>query len=133
MALAAELNSYFTDEQIPIKIVHFGSLFRFVLKGDLELFFYHMLEKGIYIWEGRNCFLSTAHTEEDIALIIQAVKDSVDELRKGVFLPDLTPNGKGPGTGKQRLPISDPSEASTRDADEMVIPLTPDQKQFWFA
>lgn len=93
-ALAAELNSYFTDEQIPIKIVHFGSLFRFVLKGDLELFFYHMLEKGIYIWEGRNCFLSTAHTEEDIAWIIQAVKDSVDELRKGGFLPDLTPNGK---------------------------------------
>nr|WP_311083191.1 aminotransferase class III-fold pyridoxal phosphate-dependent enzyme [Paenibacillus polymyxa] len=33
-ALVAELNSYFTDEQIPIKIVHFGSLFRFVLKGE---------------------------------------------------------------------------------------------------
>ncbi|MCH6190660.1 aminotransferase class III-fold pyridoxal phosphate-dependent enzyme [Paenibacillus polymyxa] len=132
-ALAAELNSYFTDEQIPIKIVHFGSLFRFVLKGDLELFFYHMLEKGIYIWEGRNCFLSTAHTEEDIAWIIQAVKGSVDELRKGGFLPDLTPNGKGPGPGKQRLPISAPSEVSTVDVDETVIPLTPDQRQFWFA
>ncbi|WP_268794227.1 hypothetical protein [Paenibacillus terrae] len=38
--------------------------------------------------------MSTAHTEEDIARIIQAVKDSVDELRKGDFLPDLTPNGQ---------------------------------------
>lgn len=132
-ALAAELNSYFTHEQIPMKIVHFGSLFRFVLKGDLELFFYHMLEKGIYIWEGRNCFLSTAHTEEDIARIIQAVKDSVDELRKGGFLPDLTPNGKGPGPGKQSVSIADPSEVSTVDVDETVIPLTPDQRQFWFA
>lgn len=131
-ALAAELNSYFTHEQIPMKIVHFGSLFRFVLKGDLELFFYHMLEKGIYIWEGRNCFLSTAHTEEDIARIIQAVKDSVDELRKGGFLPDLTPIGKGPGPGKRSVSIADPSEVSTVDVDETVIPLTPDQRQFWF-
>ncbi|WP_223822069.1 aminotransferase class III-fold pyridoxal phosphate-dependent enzyme [Paenibacillus peoriae] len=132
-ALAAELNSYFTHEQIPMKIVHFGSLFRFVLKGDLELFFYHMLEKGIYIWEGRNCFLSIAHTEEDIARIIQAVKDSVDELRKGGFLPDLTPIGKGPGPGKRSVSIADPSEVSTVDVDETVIPLTPDQRQFWFA
>jgi glutamate-1-semialdehyde aminotransferase len=35
-----------------------------------------ILEKGIYIWEGCNCFLSTAHTNADIDNIIQAVKDS---------------------------------------------------------
>lgn len=91
-ALAAELNHYFTEEQIPIQVVYFGSLFRFVLKGDLELFFYHMLDKGIYIWEGRNCFLSTAHTSEDIERIVQAIKESVNELRKGGFLPDLHPH-----------------------------------------
>ncbi|TKH36336.1 non-ribosomal peptide synthetase [Paenibacillus polymyxa] len=127
-ALAAELNSYFTDEHVPMKIVHFGSLFRFVLKGDLELFFYHMLDKGIYIWEGRNCFLSTAHTEEDIARIVQAVKDSVDELRKGGFLPDPPPNGNSPGPGRQ--PVTVPADAEAADA---VIALTPDQKQLWFA
>ncbi|MEC0184782.1 non-ribosomal peptide synthetase [Paenibacillus peoriae] len=127
-ALAAELNSYFTDENVPMKVVHYGSLFRFVLKGDLELFFYHMLDKGIYIWEGRNCFLSTAHTEEDIARIVQAVKDSVNELRKGGFLPDPPPNGNGPGPGKQ--PVTVPPEA---EAAETVIALTPDQKQLWFA
>ncbi|WP_068501316.1 non-ribosomal peptide synthetase [Paenibacillus kribbensis] len=127
-ALAAELNSYFTDEHVPMKVVHYGSLFRFVLKGDLELFFYHMLDKGIYIWEGRNCFLSTAHTEEDIARIVQAVKDSVNELRKGGFLPDPPPNGNGPGPGKQ--PVTVPPEA---EAAETVIALTPEQKQLWFA
>ncbi|WP_342426071.1 amino acid adenylation domain-containing protein [Paenibacillus sp. FSL L8-0502] len=129
-ALAAELNSYFTDERVPMKVVHFGSLFRFVLKGDLELFFYHMLDKGIYIWEGRNCFLSTAHTEEDIARIVQAVKDSVNELRKGGFLPDPPPNGNGPGPGKQPVPVTVPPEA---EAAETVIALTPEQKQLWFA
>ena len=37
---AREMNQYFEEEEIPIKIVHFGSLFRFVLQGDLELFYY---------------------------------------------------------------------------------------------
>ncbi|AET61188.1 iturin a synthetase a [Paenibacillus terrae HPL-003] len=132
-SLAAELNSYFTDEHVPMKVVHFGSLFRFVLKGDLELFFYHMLDKGIYIWEGRNCFLSTAHTEEDIARIVQAVKESVNELRKGGFLPDPPPNGNGPGPGKQPVPVTVPPEAEAGGVPETVIALTPDQKQLWFA
>ncbi|MBE0339227.1 aminotransferase class III-fold pyridoxal phosphate-dependent enzyme, partial [Paenibacillus sp. 23TSA30-6] len=132
-ALAAELNSYFTNEHVPMKVVNFGSLFRFVLKGDLELFFYHMLDKGIYIWEGRNCFLSTAHTEEDIARIVQAVKDSVNELRKGGFLPDPPPNGNGPGPGKQPVPVTVPPEAEAVGVPETVIALTPDQKQLWFA
>ncbi|MET3210040.1 UNVERIFIED_CONTAM: iturin family lipopeptide synthetase A [Paenibacillus sp. PvR008] len=132
-ALAAELNSYFTGEHVPMKVVNFGSLFRFVLKGDLELFFYHMLDKGIYIWEGRNCFLSTAHTEEDIARIVQAVKDSVNELRKGGFLPDPPPNGNGPGPGKQPVPVTVPPKAEAVGVPETVIALTPDQKQLWFA
>ncbi|PNQ82102.1 non-ribosomal peptide synthetase, partial [Paenibacillus sp. F4] len=130
-ALAAELNSYFIDEHVPMKVVHYGSLFRFVLKGDLELFFYHMLDKGIYIWEGRNCFLSTAHTEEDIVRIVQAVKDSVNELRKGGFLPDPPPNGNGPDPDKQSVSVSLGSEAV--GVPESVIALTPDQKQLWFA
>ncbi|WP_068774945.1 non-ribosomal peptide synthetase [Paenibacillus sp. FJAT-26967] len=129
-ALAEELNRYFASEQLPMKIVHFGSLFRFVLKGDLELFFYHMLDKGIYIWEGRNCFLSTAHTEEDIASIVRAVKESVSELRRGGFLPDLPPGGGGPD--KAAVPELQPQEAGA-DFQENVLALTPDQKQLWFA
>ncbi|MCM3268071.1 non-ribosomal peptide synthetase [Paenibacillus elgii] len=126
-ALAAELNDYFVQVNIPMKVVHFGSLFRFVLKGDLELFFYHMLDKGVYIWEGRNCFLSTAHSESDIRRIVQAVKDSVWELREGGFLPDGPPDGGGPG--KRSLPATE----SRDKGQDAVISLTPEQKQLWFA
>ena len=126
--LASELNTFFEDGQLPMKVVHFGSLFRFVLKGDLELFYYHMLNKGIYIWEGRNCFLSTAHTEEDIARIVQAVKDSVQELRDGGFLPDLPTD---PDDDPDQLSIPQPIDSSS--ANEKIIPLTADQKQLWFA
>ncbi|MFL9458791.1 hypothetical protein AB0758_48360 [Tolypothrix bouteillei VB521301_2] len=57
------------------------------LSGNLDLLFYHLLVEGVYIWEGRNCFLSTAHTDQDIDCIIQAVKNSTEALRSGGFLP----------------------------------------------
>jgi glutamate-1-semialdehyde aminotransferase/acyl carrier protein len=85
---AATLNTYFETENVPIRIIHFGSLFRFSFSGNLDLLFYHLLFDGIYVWEGRNCFLSTAHTDADIEYLIQAVRNSVEELRKGGFLPE---------------------------------------------
>ncbi|PSB17683.1 beta-ketoacyl synthase [Phormidesmis priestleyi ULC007] len=85
---AETLNTYFKTENVPIRIIHFGSLFRFSFSGNLDLLFYHLLFNGVYIWEGRNCFLSTAHTDADIEYLIQAVKNSVEELQKGGFLPE---------------------------------------------
>lgn len=84
--LAEALNSFFEEEDVPIRIVHFGSLFRFTFSENQDLLFYHMLDKGVYIWEGRTCFLSTAHTDADIDYIIHAVKDSIKELQQGGFL-----------------------------------------------
>jgi acyl transferase domain-containing protein/acyl-CoA synthetase (AMP-forming)/AMP-acid ligase II len=83
--LVSTLNDFFSQEDVPIKVVHFGSLFRFEFQGNLDLFFYHLIFRGIYIWEGRSCFLSTAHTDEDIDQVIQAVKASVREMRNGGF------------------------------------------------
>jgi iturin family lipopeptide synthetase A len=84
---AETLNTFFAREELPIRISHFSSFFRFEFSGNLELFFYHMLAKGVYIWEWRNCFLSTAHTDDEIERVIQAVKESVADLRAAGFLP----------------------------------------------
>lgn len=86
--LAAELNDFFDVEDVPIRVVHFGSLFRFAFAGNLELLFYHLMEKGVFIWEWRNYFLSTAHTDADVTYIVQAVKECVAEMRAGGFLPE---------------------------------------------
>jgi amino acid adenylation domain-containing protein/non-ribosomal peptide synthase protein (TIGR01720 family) len=89
--LAETLNRYFKQEQAPISITHCGSLFRFANRNEftfMDLFFYHLLEKGIYVWEGRNCFISTAHTDEDVEFLISKVKETVSELRAGGFLGD---------------------------------------------
>ena len=79
--MAEELNAFFAQAQLPIGVTHFGSLFRLDLRGDQELLTYHLLDKRIYIWEGRNCFLSTAHSDGDIAFFIDAVKEGVSSMR----------------------------------------------------
>ncbi|MCW5312696.1 amino acid adenylation domain-containing protein [Nostoc sp. KVJ3] len=109
--LAQTLNSYFEERQVPIQVVYFGSLFRFIASSPLkfgQLFFYHLLEKGVYVWEGRTFYLSTAHTNTDIEHVIRAVKESVVEMQKGELLP--------------------PAPISTT----LKIPLTAAQKELWF-
>ncbi|GIP58449.1 non-ribosomal peptide synthetase [Paenibacillus woosongensis] len=103
--LVQELNSFFKERSIPIYMVNYGSLFRFVSFGDIELFFYHLNYKGLYVWEGRNCFLSTAHTLEDIDTIIRIVKESVGDLQRGGFLPG-TPQPPDDNGGKRTASLS---------------------------
>ena len=95
------LNSYFAAENLPINLTNFGSLFGpYVEEKDFnesseqesqlslvfDLLYYHLLAKGVML-RGNGGFLSTAHTEADLNHIIQAVKDSISELRQGDFLP----------------------------------------------
>ncbi|MUV23444.1 aminotransferase class III-fold pyridoxal phosphate-dependent enzyme [Burkholderia thailandensis] len=72
----------------PIGIARFGSVFRFVFERNLDLFFYHLLLRGIYVWEGRTCFLSAAHTEADCDRLVAAVSDTVAALRGGGMLDE---------------------------------------------
>lgn len=85
--LAEELNEWFDTEEVPIRVIWFGSLFRFEFSTNLELLFYHMNLRGIFVWEWRNCFLSTAHSDEDIDRIIEVVRESVIAMREGGFIP----------------------------------------------
>jgi iturin family lipopeptide synthetase A len=148
--LSDEMNLYFKNEQVPIQMIRYGTLFRFVSYGDIELFYYHLIHKGIYIWEGRNCFLSTAHTMDDIQTIIQSVKETVDELRKGGFLPDPSNTPDGGGESGTRLSIGANREIGDgsspgsnlvipgqstygRNSEEKQFPLSKEQKQMWIA
>jgi iturin family lipopeptide synthetase A len=96
--LATSLNSYFQENNLPIRMVYFSSLFRFVYAEnyslfnqplEMELLYYHLIQKGVYIWEGRSCFLSTAHTDDEIKYIIQAVKDSIQEMQTVGFFSQV--------------------------------------------
>jgi len=93
------LNNYFAAEGLPLRMSNFGSLFgsasielsegNSAASVSMGLLKYHLLDKGVHLL-GVSGYLSTAHTDEDINYIIQAVKDSVEQLRSGGFLPTRT-------------------------------------------
>ncbi|TQN27626.1 amino acid adenylation domain-containing protein/natural product biosynthesis luciferase-like monooxygenase protein [Haloactinospora alba] len=85
--LADTLNAFFAEEEFPVHVARFGSQFRFEYRGNMELFFHHLLLNGVHVWEWRNFFLSTAHTDEDVAFVIDAVKESLRGMRRGGLLP----------------------------------------------
>ena len=104
------LNVHFEQVGVPIRLTHFGSIFYFQFAPDLKwasLLFYYLRANGVHIWEGRPCFLSTAHTDADLKFLTSAFQKSVAEMQEGGFLP-------GPPQ-----PIS--------------FPLTEPQKEVWLA
>jgi amino acid adenylation domain-containing protein/non-ribosomal peptide synthase protein (TIGR01720 family) len=105
--LGRRLNVLFEEEGVPLRMVSFGSLFRIPVRGDQELLYYHLLARGIYIWEGRNCFLSTAHTDADCDRLVGAVRESLAEMRAGGLFPPGRAGGASEGGGPpERVPLA---------------------------
>ncbi|MEO1223659.1 MAG: aminotransferase class III-fold pyridoxal phosphate-dependent enzyme [Pseudomonadota bacterium] len=78
-AFCAHLNAIFAGEESLLRVDHFSSLFRFA--GTSDVFFNHLIRQGVYVWEGRTCFLSTAHTDADLERVADAVHNSVKEMQ----------------------------------------------------
>lgn len=103
--LIKKANACFADAGVPIRMLGFGSLFRFAVSSELphaNLFLHHLLERGIYIREAaQNCFLSTEHTPDDVDRIVAAIADAVQELQAAEFLPG------GEGHSGETIPLSE--------------------------
>ncbi|MBB4634032.1 non-ribosomal peptide synthetase/type I polyketide synthase [Longimicrobium terrae] len=122
--LVAGLRAVLAEEDVPVEVTHAHSSFRFVFRPQdpfVDLLFYHMLERGIYVWEGRGCFLSTAHTDEDCDALVDALRDSIHALRDGGFLPPR-PGGE---------PVDGHSIAPAAARGPRTFALTPAQSQVW--
>ena len=91
--LADTLNAIIRRCQLPMSVVHFGSLWKVKWSEDVpygELLFTLMREKGIHIWDGFPCFMTEAHTTAELETIVQRFIESVDELTKATFFPQIT-------------------------------------------
>ncbi|MDL2207437.1 amino acid adenylation domain-containing protein, partial [Desulfovibrio sp. OttesenSCG-928-M16] len=92
--LADTLNLWFQDNDVPLRLMHYGAQFIFESYGrysafaqpiELQIFYLLLMHKGVYTWERRTCGLATGHDRDDVARIARAVKESVEELREGGF------------------------------------------------
>ncbi|MCY7359050.1 MAG: aminotransferase class III-fold pyridoxal phosphate-dependent enzyme, partial [Rudanella sp.] len=91
--LADTLNAIIRQHQLPMSVVHFGSLWKIKWSEDVpygELLFTLMREKGIHIWDGFPCFMTEAHTDAELEMIVHRFIESVEELTKATFFPQIT-------------------------------------------
>ncbi len=89
-AMAEEMNAFCRKVGAPVEVVHFASLWRVKWLQDLpyqDLLFAQMRLRGIHILDNFPCFLTTAHSAADIALIVAAFRESLTELLDHGFLP----------------------------------------------
>src|SRR5690606_19666198 len=88
--MAETMNMYCTQLGIPVYIAQFGSLWKIKFKEEYsyyELIFAWMRFKGVHIWDGFPCFLTTSHSDADIAFILQIFKESLEDLVTAGFIP----------------------------------------------
>ena len=88
--MVGELNQFFAESGVPMRLDVFSSWFYPHFDDEIKygsLLYFYLRDKGVHIWEGRPCFLSTAHTDADVELIVKAFKESVHEMQAGGFLP----------------------------------------------
>ncbi|MFC3982606.1 aminotransferase class III-fold pyridoxal phosphate-dependent enzyme [Streptosporangium jomthongense] len=103
------LSEIIQAEELPYTIASFGSLWRFEYRGasnfyqplQLEMLYQSLLSDGLYVWEGRTFFLSTAHDDRDADELVEAVQRGVHRLRSAGFLPARKPL-EWPATPQQR-------------------------------
>jgi amino acid adenylation domain-containing protein len=97
--LAHTLNAELERQQLPFYVAQFGSLWKIKFHEELpynELLFTLMREKGIHIWDGFPCFLTTAHTAQEVDEIITACLASARELVAAGFLKSARPTAARP-------------------------------------
>ena len=92
-AFCSRLNSFFSIKGYPFSANQFASLFRFYTPGKSNLLYYQLLLNGVYVWEGRNCFLSPAHSPAVIALLEEKIKLSCVQMEEqGIIKKKLIGN-----------------------------------------
>lgn len=141
--MAQEINAFFVQEGFPIRLARFTSLFRFMFPPDLEyadMLYFHLLDRGIFTrgW-GDNCFLSTAHNDQDVQKIINAVKSSCLELRAAGFFPDRDSNSlhANPSAvltaSSVKLESHADAESGLAEKKKSSYPLTDAQQEIWLS
>ena len=119
--------------QAPVRITHFSSWFCFHLPPELplaSLFYAHLREKGVHIWEGRPGFLTTAHSEADVARVLEAFDETLAEMQEAGFLPGGAPAPVVPGArkghdadGNEAWFVPDPDRPGKYLRVDMEIPV----------
>ncbi|HEY1811411.1 MAG TPA: amino acid adenylation domain-containing protein [Kofleriaceae bacterium] len=89
-AMVADINRHMLDSGAPFKLNTFASLWRNAFTDELpygDLIYAMLRDRGIHILDNFPCFLTTAHSDEDVAAITAAYKAAASEMQASEFFP----------------------------------------------
>jgi glutamate-1-semialdehyde aminotransferase len=117
--LAAALQAEADALGVPLKVAQFSSWFHFQWTADLPfsaLFYAAMRMRGIHVWEGRPCFITTAHGDAELQAITTAVRESLAELQQLGLLPapKAAPAAANPAAAPSGVSADQPPLAGAR-------------------
>ena len=110
--LVGELNAFLQRVRAVIKVEHFASVLRVTFTEHQEyadLLFFELRNRGILTYEGRPIFLTTEHSDEDLAAVRDAFVASVTKLIEVGLLDGRDPDAirRIPmSTGQQEIWVS---------------------------
>jgi amino acid adenylation domain-containing protein len=90
--LVDQINQHAKSINAPVRLSHFASVVRVEFTVDFplsELLFVHLRHKGVHIWDHRPVYMTAAHTDEDVAQVVRAFRESLDAMRAGEVLPEV--------------------------------------------
>ncbi|MFT3904332.1 MAG: amino acid adenylation domain-containing protein [Niabella sp.] len=116
--MVERLNNICTKYKTPLYVASFSSLWKVKQKEEYpyqELLFTLMRLKGIHIWDGFPCFLTAAHTAEDMNSIVSIFEESIVELCDVGFIPQAeSSTASSNGAGIKIIDNSTPPVAGAR-------------------
>ncbi len=128
---ASEVETVFNQAGLSVGVHPCGAWFTFSMPADARfgsLLYYHMRARGVHIQEGFPCFFTTAHSDQDFARVVEAFRESLDQLRKDGMLPATTTSpvaAQALSSQVELHPDARPDAAS--------VPLTESQREILFA
>jgi amino acid adenylation domain-containing protein len=135
-ALAADgaqrMRSLISRFQAPLHLAQFSSIMSLTVQPEFKhggLLFCLLRERGIHIFENRTFVFTSAHTEGDVELLVNALEQSLNELATAGFLPK--PSGPGAPIATAREPAR--RHHATSATAVLEFDLTEAQREMWLA
>jgi amino acid adenylation domain-containing protein len=131
--LTGDLRALFAEYGFPSHIEHFSSWFFFpspVESRLARLVYYHLREQGIHLQEGFPCFLTTAHTESDLAEVRSGFRTALEAMRDGEALHGARAQTSIAASAHETAFVTDKNELSVAAGE---APITASQREVLLA
>jgi glutamate-1-semialdehyde aminotransferase/acyl carrier protein len=138
---AGQINELFKKYEVDIELPHFTSQMYLRVKEQAELanlLCFHLRYRGVHILEGFPCYMTDAHSEQDIEHMARAFTESVELMvEDGIFGNRSKLPKSSPTAAKRSLPArtSEPEQAARvpTSGGSTEFPPTDAQREMWVA